>query len=695
MDNELSTPEYNLNTVSQPSNDQTHSEEQSVWAEIAAELGLSTEVEEPDVDERLQLALQVDQIPGDLIIPDGGMRVTAEVLISTITTEEWHNYKKCPIAEVTGGDYDHKIKVPCRLRVSKNRSCLTIMCTDKMHGHSMDRAREDKNGNLYWVWNFRPAHAGTARPTLEKADDLSIVKDFLAYATTKFGSLALDQRGDVRRYVPVSRSKKNLLSGTWEALTEAEVHTALCDRQSKLQVKHVDSKGAISYRGLDVKQARTKSLLEMLEIQITEWDRRVLERKLGHRSGGNRFEHRAGIVAEGKLYLPDGKIRQAESDDNVLSEYALPYAPCETTSAAYKEWEEMVETMVGKDQGRYLQMWMGAMLAGEATTRLQKAIILQGVSGSGKSTFGSFLAEVVPAAARCQLSFDQLSEKFKQAEIFGKVLNFFPEGDTTLGSLDPRTVKTVMDGSTITVERKYGQPFSFQASCAHLFCANNLPKADSGAATYARFAVLKVRRRIDLRKDSSGILSFFDKKKDFLRPAVLRWALEGLKDLAATGYRMPKVAEVEANMAEWQETSDTLTTWISSLPPAKPGSWVSATDALNAYNAWSQARNDQPLGSKTFAQRMMAAGAERVRKSSGPGYVLNLEPSEIDLDSVVDDMIHTQTTISAPTSASDLARKLYEVMRKQEEARAFGDDTSAEDVSSITKILEQFTLIKN
>lgn len=121
---------------------------------------------------------------------------------------------------------------------------------------------------------------------------------------------------------------------------------------------------------------------------------------------------------------------------------------------------------------------------------LRKAFILTGDKHNGKSTFLDMIANILGAENTCALDLKELGDRFKTAELFGKLANIGDDiGDEFIGN--PAVFKKVVSGDRVSAERKGQDPFDFAPYAKQLFSANSIPRIkDKSGAVIDRLIIV-------------------------------------------------------------------------------------------------------------------------------------------------------------------------------------------------------------
>lgn len=115
---------------------------------------------------------------------------------------------------------------------------------------------------------------------------------------------------------------------------------------------------------------------------------------------------------------------------------------------------------------------------------LRKAFVLIGEKSNGKSTFIDIIKMLLGEENTSALDLKELGDRFKTAELFGKLANL---GDDIGDEFIPNTsiFKKVVSGDRINVEKKNQDPFDFNNYSKFIFSANNIPRMGRGKDTAA------------------------------------------------------------------------------------------------------------------------------------------------------------------------------------------------------------------
>jgi putative DNA primase/helicase len=193
-----------------------------------------------------------------------------------------------------------------------------------------------------------------------------------------------------------------------------------------------------------------------------------------------------------------------------------------------------------------------------------KSIIIYGRTRNGKTTFMQIIEAVMGEANTATTSLQDLSRNFRLYTLWRKLFNFMDE-------LPPEAVrntssfKLLHGGARVTIEQKYGLPFSVSLYAKSIFAANILPMAankdDDGY--YSKIIVLQAPNTF-LTEEQIGNDGLQDGEynanpdlvKDIISnpdnlSGILNWMLDGLERLnEQRGYSLKLT--LEENKARYE-----------------------------------------------------------------------------------------------------------------------------------------------
>ncbi len=209
--------------------------------------------------------------------------------------------------------------------------------------------------------------------------------------------------------------------------------------------------------------------------------------------------------------------------------FTMPFNYVASRAGEAHKWLEYLETSWGDDPDynqkvAALQEAFAATMFGIAPS-YQRAILLFGKAGTGKSQALDVLRAMMPPAAVSSVSPHIWGERFALSDMVSKTLNIcgeLPERST----IDGRAFKEIIVGEEQRTERKNQNAFNFVPIAAHWFASNFLPKSeDSSEGFVRRWLILEFNRIVpeaERVRDYAKVLISEE------REAIAAWAVQGL-----------------------------------------------------------------------------------------------------------------------------------------------------------------------
>lgn len=221
--------------------------------------------------------------------------------------------------------------------------------------------------------------------------------------------------------------------------------------------------------------------------------------------------------------------------------YTLPFSYDPDASARCPRFLQFLEQSWGHNDDYHervevLKEVIAATMFGVATS-YQKAILLHGAPGTGKSQLLEIISALVPEDAKSVMPPKYWAEKHALIDLVGKILNICGELPDD-GYIDGESFKQMVDGSEITDRGLYQSFTKFRCTAALWFAANKYPKSrDTTGGFSRRWLVLHFDRVIE-EKDI-----VLDLGKSIVKEegaAIAAWALASYPELHRRGnYQLP------------------------------------------------------------------------------------------------------------------------------------------------------------
>nr|DAN41032.1 MAG TPA: dsDNA helicase [Caudoviricetes sp.] len=188
----------------------------------------------------------------------------------------------------------------------------------------------------------------------------------------------------------------------------------------------------------------------------------------------------------GLYNIKDGSFKDFTPDVVITNKIPWPYNP-----AAYSELlDHTLDRLACNDPEvrALLEEMVGYCLY--RRNELGKAFILIGDKSNGKSTFLHVVKNMLGDSNIASLDLKELGDRFKTAELFGKLANIGDDiGDEFIANAS--VFKKLVTGDRVNVERKGQDPFEFNNYAKFLFSANNIPRMkDKTGAVQRRLVIV-------------------------------------------------------------------------------------------------------------------------------------------------------------------------------------------------------------
>jgi hypothetical protein len=408
--------------------------------------------------------------------------------------------------------------------------------------------------------------------------------------------------------------------GIWRMEPKARVHTMAEETLDLVRVRRIGKDGSEKW----VPIARTNSTVQ--GILTSGRNRATVE--------AQEWPEPAGVVwADGKITSPDLRTRALVGTEGAT--WALKW-PCPKPGPT-PVFDDYTDTLWGEHASAYRMVffqWLGACLCGMAT-RYQRALLLYGQPGRGKSVLLTVVRELFPPEAVTGIE-PGAGDRFDAAGLARSRLNLI----TDLKKAENWAsgwFKSAIVGDLVDIERKGVDRETIIPRAGWLVGSNLLPDIRDPA----------VERRIVLLHCNGPKFEEGDPKRNDLLPHLIHeqeghllvW--KALEHHAAMmqrrrGYDIPPVAR--ELMAEARRY-DAFIGYLEDVLTPAPGCRVSLQSAYEAYRRFCARTGGAALAEAKFRTRIREAGLDLVKASAMHIRDRTLTeplPDHLDLPSVYD-----------------------------------------------------------
>lgn len=329
----------------------------------------------------------------------------------------------------------------------------------------------------------------------------------------------------------------------------------------------------------------------------------------------DRIDRRSVPAANGVLRYREGKwtLHPYQRDDYRRVKLAVVYDP----SAKCPRFEQFLgEVFAGtddlKERVRLTIEFLGLSLT--STTEYEKAIMLVGAGGNGKSVLIRVLEAMIGPWNRSAVQLKQLENRFQRAHLDGKIVNVMTELSEG-GEIPDAEVKAIISGESVTAEHKLRPPFEFFPICKMWFLTNHLPSVrDLSDGLFRRFCILNFPNRFDNKPDRDTQLA---EKLSAETSGILNYALKALAGVYERGALTDPPSSRQA-VDGWRKDADQVAAFIEEECLIESGASVESKELYQAYIEWSRGAGiKRMLGKKNFTLRLKPFGAEPSKGTGG------------------------------------------------------------------------------
>ena len=287
------------------------------------------------------------------------------------------------------------------------------------------------------------------------------------------------------------------------------------------------------------------------------------------------------VLENGMLDLDNLELREHDPEHYSFIKFPVNYDPTKRCDRIMKFLSETVRT----EDIPLLQEWVGYNLWIFGYPA-QKALILVGEGGNGKSTFIGLIEALIGKNNRSAVSLHELEDnRFASHDLFGKASNLYPDlPDKDLKSTG--RFKMLTGGDPIRAEDKNIRSFNFHNVAKLTFSCNKIPRVmEDTVAFFRRFIIVEFPYSFEGtatedRNLKERLISDQDEMSGFLN-----WALEGLNRLRANGWHFSDGKTVDQVREEYIVRSDPYKAFVIHSLTENSDSFVIKDELYEAYKA--------------------------------------------------------------------------------------------------------------
>lgn len=285
-----------------------------------------------------------------------------------------------------------------------------------------------------------------------------------------------------------------------------------------------------------------------------------------------------------------GSFRDFSSDDILVNRIPWNYTEGAYSALLDKTLDEW--TANDKELRVLLEELVGFLFY--RANQLGKAFVLVGNKSNGKSTFLGLLQSLLGRDNTSSLDLRELGDRFKTAELFGKLANIGDDiGDGYIS--DSSVFKKLATGDRVTAERKGEQPFQFDSYSKLIFSANTIPRIKDRTGAVMRRLMIVPFTGVFGEGVYDPYLKFKLEEEECMEYLV-QLGVKGLERVIEhNGFSKSK--RIDEKIREYEIENNPLLGFLEEIEKIKD---EPCNTVYDKYMAFCYANNFKPLGRNNF-----------------------------------------------------------------------------------------------
>lgn len=242
------------------------------------------------------------------------------------------------------------------------------------------------------------------------------------------------------------------------------------------------------------------------------------------------------------------------------------------------------------------------------SSRYQKAFILIGSGSNGKSTILDLIEEFLGVRNYSSLPLEKVTDRFNMAELENRLANIGDDIDNVT-IRDSGTLKKMISGESITVERKGERPFKLSPYATHIYSANAIPRSfDKSDGFYRRWLFVPFNAKFSSEDTDYDPLIFDKITTETALSYLLNIGIRGASRLIKRG-RFTEPQSVKEALEHYKTDNSTTLSWIDDKGLNADYFLDNSTDKIYAdFTDWcklSGIKAGNVTGKKTFYKEIV------------------------------------------------------------------------------------------
>ena len=297
-------------------------------------------------------------------------------------------------------------------------------------------------------------------------------------------------------------------------------------------------------------------------------------------------------VKNGLYNVLDDSLKAHTADYFSTVQLNVKYTP----GASCPRFMAFLEESIGASEVSLIQEMLGYFLI--PVNKAQKSFVVVGEPGAGKSKLLLTLNEILLGQQNVSnIPWQSLNERFKTAELFGKLANIF--ADLPTKNIDDNGIfKALVGEDFLTAERKNKDPFTFQPYARLLFSCNSIPRnyGDKSEGFYRRLIIIRFSKPVPEEKRDAELLDKFMAEAD----GIFLFAVEGLKRLIANKYKFSETEATRAELQRYRVDSNSVLSFVEDCCVVETKAETERGELFIKYREYCHNAGLSPVSQKTF-----------------------------------------------------------------------------------------------
>lgn len=254
------------------------------------------------------------------------------------------------------------------------------------------------------------------------------------------------------------------------------------------------------------------------------------------------------------------------------------------SKAKCPKFGEFIKAVLEEDDQNVIQEFFGYVLY--RGYPIQKAFMLTGSGSNGKSVLLNVLKKFVGQGNATSCSIQELEEnQFAKSRLYGKLANIYP--DLSDKSLHQTGIfKALVGGDSLTSDKKFKDPITFENYAKLIFSANKLPETkDDTDAFFRRWIIITFPNTFSEELGNLDPFLFEKISTEDELSGILNWAIAGLRRLLEKN-SFSYTKTTEELRERYTKLSDSLAAFVNEAIEQEPEATIEKEFFYNVYSTY-------------------------------------------------------------------------------------------------------------